>query len=202
MYDMSVHTGSSEAVSQGLARRRSRKSNVRRKPRKNGRNGSAGSESPNGGAAGEENEVDDVRRRQEKIDSRRELLKRHQEEVKWQAVDKILNEKSRQEREKEKKLKKELIDSKTREAALEEKKRQALTNIHIKYYKDGLVTLSFPRGFLLPKVLAQDGVQDSVQSRPTATSSVCAHCGKPSKYRDPHTDRRSCSLECYKALQQ
>ncbi len=202
MYDVSVHTGSSEAVSQNLGRRRGRKKNTRRKPRANDPNHSVGSDSANGNGAGEENDGEDNRRRQEKIDSRRELIRQHQEEIKWQAVDKILNEKSRQEREKEKKLKKDLEDLKTREAVLEEKKKQALTNIHIKYYKDGLVTLSFPRGFLLPKVLAQDGGQTSAESRAPMNQCICAHCGKPSKYLHPQTQQRSCSLECYKALQQ
>ena len=159
------------------------------------------SDSANGAQAADENGMDDERRRQEKIDSRKELMKRHLEEVKWQAVDKILNEKSRQEREKEKKLKKELEDIKTREAANEEKKKQALTNIHVKYSKDGMVTLSFPRGFLLPKVLAQDGHRTTADVNIASNSCLCARCGKPSKYRNPQNGKRTCSLECYKALQ-
>jgi hypothetical protein len=145
-----------------------------------------------------ENEVN--QKQQEKVDKRKELIKKHQEDIKWQAVDKILNEKGRKEKEKEKKLKKDIEDSKAKEAAIEAKKMQALSHIHVKHFKDGHVTLSFPVGFLLPKVLSQQKTNGNGNGNGIHKCNSCMQCGMPSKYCNPKNQKYSCSLKCFKAL--
>lgn len=137
--------------------------------------------------------------KQEKIDRRKELIKQHLEEVKWQAVDKILNEKGRKEREKEKKIKKEIEDIKAKEAAIEDRKKQALTKIHTKHFKDGRITLSFPIGFLLPKILEQKARNCGISNK-RISNRICMKCGKKSIYCNPSSKNLSCSLQCYKEL--
>ncbi len=202
MNDISSGTVSSGAS--GAKKRRGRKKAVRKSLRN-------GTDSPEGDSGSPE---EDMKRKQEKIDKRKELMQKHMEEVKWQAVDKILNEKGRKEREKEKKAKKQQEDAKAKEAADEAKKRSALTDIHIRYCRDGSITLSFPQGFLLPAVLTQeDGTNGSmsVQSAQSIShikngacvrlgTSICMKCGKPSKYCNPKNKKLSCSLQCYKEL--
>ncbi len=206
--EVSSHTGSSEAGFNGTRKRRGRK-------RGRGRlNGDIGS-SENGSlyASPEEDGEEDQKRKQEKAEQRRELTRKHAEEIKWQAVHKILNEKGRKEREKEKKAKKEKEDQKAKEAAEDAKRKAALTNIHVKYYKDGSVTLSFPQGFLLPAVLSQpkaNGVAviaaattvatTANGSRKIMTGKKCANCGNQGKYCDPKSGKISCSLACYKLV--
>lgn len=187
---------SSESSELGKSNDIKKRGRTKRGRKKKGENGSLASESMDGASNGQE----DSQKKQEKIEKRKELLKKHLEDVKWQAVDKILNEKSRKEREKEKKLKKEIEDGKMKEAAMEEKLKQALSSIHIKHCKDGLVTLSFPRGVLLPKVLSQDARNGNPIKKSQIRSYVCLKCGKPSKYCNPSSKKYSCSLECYKAL--
>lgn len=140
---------------------------------------------------------EDEKRKQEKIEQRREIMRKHMEEVKWQAVHKILNEKGRKEREKEKKARKEKEDQMAKEAALSAKKKAALSNIHIKYYKDCSVTLSFPRGFLLPQVLSQEKSNEPPQ-RKSLANEKCTHCGNIGKYRNSKNGDVTCSLKCYK----
>jgi hypothetical protein len=187
---------SSESSDIGKCNEVKKRGRTKRGRKKKGDNGSLASESMDGAMNGQE----DSQKRQEKIDKRKELLKKHLEDVKWQAVDKILNEKSKKEREKEKKLKKDIEDGKAKEAAMEEKLKQALSSIHIKHCKDGQVTLSFPRGVLLPKVLSQEAKNGHVIKKSQIKSYDCLKCGKPSKYCNPSSKKYSCSLECYKAL--
>ena len=201
--EVNSHTGSSEALSNSAASNGVRKRRGRKKIQRKA-NGEIGS-SENGSmyASPEEDGEEDQKRKQEKIEQRRELMRRHIEEVKWQAVHKILNEKGKKEREKEKKAKKDIEDQKVKEAALEAKKKAALTNIHIKYYKDGSVTLSFPQGFLLPQVLSQEkatGFHENKMGKKTLTGKTCMNCGNEAKYCNPKTGRISCSLTCYKVI--
>lgn len=172
----------------GVRKRRGRKK-VQRKP-----NGEIGSE--NGIS---ENGEEDEKRKQERIEQRKELMRKHIEEVKWQAVHKILNEKGKKEREKEKRAKKEKEDQIAKEDAINAKKKASLTNIHIKYYHNGSITLSFPQGFLLPPVLSQDknGV---VMHKKTVVEDKCVNCGKNGKYRSSKDGAIACSLECYKLI--
>ncbi len=163
----------------------------------------------------EDNEMssseEDSRRRQEKSDRRRELMQKHMEEVKWQAVDKILNEKGRKEREKEKLRRRQLEDSRIRQAAEEARKLRGFTSIRIKYCKDGTIRLSFPEGLLLPAVLMQEKgmitaaaatlqMEQPHENKQAIRSTLCMKCGRPSKYCNPKSRKLSCSLECYKAL--
>lgn len=145
-----------------------------------------------------ENGEEDEKRKLEKIEQRRELMRKHMEEVKWQAVHKILNEKGRKEREKEKKAKKEKEDQIAKEAAIHAKKTASLTNIRTKYYKDGSITLSFPQGFLLPQVLSKEKA-NGVASKKTVANNTCVKCGNIGKYRNAKDGAVTCSFECYKA---
>lgn len=148
----------------------------------------------------EGNEQEYMKKKQEKIDQRKEVLRKHLEDVKWQAVDKILNEKGRKERDKEKKKKQDIEDAKIKAAAVEERKRQALTNIHIKYSNNGQVLLSFPHGFFLPKVLDQKNGTSNHSTKTNIGKTVCMNCGKPSKYCNPKSKKYSCSIECFKLV--
>jgi len=154
------------------------------------------------GELGSENDIleageEDEKRKQEKIEQRREIMRKHMEEVKWQAVHKILNEKGRKEREKEKRARKEKEDQIAKEAAMNAKKKASLSNIHIKYYKDCSVTLSFPRGFLLPQVLSQGKPNEAAQ-RKSLANEKCIKCGSIGKYRNSKNGTVTCSFECYK----
>lgn len=144
----------------------------------------------------ENGEVDE-KRKQEKIEQRRELMRKHMEEVKKQAVYKILNEKGKKEREREKKAKKEKEDQLAKEAAMNAKKKASLSNIHIKYAKDGSIALSFPQGFLLPQVLSQEKSNGTIQKKSLANN-CCVLCGNIGKYRSSKNGSITCSLECYR----
>lgn len=196
--DNSLNSKSSDAQKIVVPKKRGRKKLVKRGRKMNGNGGSMDTHlNINGDGQIME---DDNQKKQEKIDKRKELLRQHLEEVKWQAVDKILNEKSKKEREKEKKLKRELEDTKAKEAATEEKRKQALSNIHIKHSKDGQVSVSFPRGFLLPKVLSQEKPNGNSKIINNISLQACMKCGKQSKYCNPASKKHSCSLKCYKEL--
>lgn len=200
MYDISLNSGNSEVPLIEEPKKRGRKKASKR-GRKKKVLGLSEIDGLNKDSDSKDIAADDLQKKQEKIEKRKELMKLQMEEIKWQAVDRILNEKGRKEREREKKLKKEIEENIAKQAAIEEKKKLALTNIRIKYLKDGQITLSFPRGFLLPRVLEQEKlINGDVSKKSIISVNNCKKCGKLSKYCNSKSKNYSCSLECYKEL--
>jgi len=192
----------SQPIQNGIRKKRGRRK-IQRGP--NGEIASSDNASHYAGL--EDSGEEDLKRKQDKIEQRREMLRKHNEEVKWQAVHKILNEKGRKEREKEKNAKKEVEDLAAKNAALEAKKKASLSNIRIKYYRDGSIKLSFPQGFLLPHVLNQEKMNgfasnnDGVKmEKKLINAQKCEKCGGQGKYCNPKSKKISCSLSCYKLI--
>ena len=130
-------------------------------------------------------------------------LKQQQEDKKTHAIEKILNDEGKKLREKKREEIKKLRIEKDKE---ERQKAANLTKLVIKYSKDGNVTLRFPPGILIPKVLYQKS--DIIENKENNNdinygNKNCEvfNCLNKKRYRDPKSGKYYCSLGCYKKLQ-
>lgn len=121
---------------------------------------------------------------------RKKQLKEQQEEEKRLAIDRILNDEGKKLRDRKKNL-----ENKAKiEQEKEERNKANLSKIQVKYCKDGQVTVRFPQGLLIPKVL--------YQKPPSEIPKNCEieNCLGMKRYRDPKSGIYYCSLDCYKKI--
>lgn len=105
-----------------------------------------------------------------------------------------IKEEGKKLRDRQKKLNDDLIK---KEQQQQELYKISLTKIKQKYGKDGIISVRFPEGLLIPKILNQKLIEVSCNKNKNCQ---VLNCKNQKKYTDPKTKKDYCSLTCYKLL--
>jgi hypothetical protein len=144
---------------------------------------------------------DDINKKNELIQKRKNNAKRQLEEEKRLVIEKILNEDGRKLRERQRKINEENMK---KEFDDEEKYKQSLTKIKTKILRNGKIYVRFPQGLLIPRHLKQKPLDENkIENLILKSQQTCQvdNCKNIKKYRDPKTHKFYCSLFCYKKLE-
>jgi len=143
---------------------------------------------------------DEINKKNEQIQKRKNHAKRQLEEEKRLTIEKILNEDGRKLRERQRKINEENLK---KELENEEKYKLSLTKIKTKILKNGKIYVRFPQGLIIPKHLKQKALEENKAEMLIFNSQrKCEinNCSNIKKYKDPKSQKFYCSVECYKKL--
>jgi len=143
---------------------------------------------------------DEINKKNELIQKRKNHAKRQLEEEKRLVIEKILNEDGRKLRERQRKINDENIK---KELENEEKYKASLTKIKTKILRNGEIYVRFPQGLLIPRHLKQKPFDENkAENIINKSKQNCQvdNCMNIKKYRDPKTQIFYCSVDCYKKL--
>jgi hypothetical protein len=136
--------------------------------------------SPSGSSSPNPDDVNEEKLKKDKIERRKQMSLKYIEDVRKQALDKILREQSKKPKKKD-------------EAQQSTIAKDQGPFIRYIIGKDGKIKLSFPNGFILPKIL-------TCNDKPkVGIVRQCDICGKNGKYSIKGS-KCCCSLGCYKRL--